>query len=76
MDSQPISNIKISIDKKNEIIHYIPFLQNSQIHLNNHILNAGLSSGPCFIYINFRLKKIAHDKHLNFHNLFTKLIHL
>ena len=46
MDSQPISNIKISFDREQicELIYHVPFLQNSQKHPNNHILNVGLSS--------------------------------
>ena len=56
MDSQPISNIKISIDKKNEIIHYIPFLQNSQIHLNSHF-ECWLKFGTLLYLLIFALKK-------------------
>ena len=79
-DSQPISNIMTSIDKKKLNWFIIcRFLQNFQKHTNNHILNVGLSLEPWFRLLIFGYKKIrslALDKHLNFHNLFTKLIYL
>ena len=62
-----------------ELIYHVLFLQNSQKHPNNHILNVGLSSGSWFKYqfsVKNKLKNFVIDNQLNFDNPFTKLIYL